>query len=190
MPRLLPSRRMIVVCFALTALTLIAASLPAKDKDEKRSPAESSAAQVDAAAVQRARETVQMLDEVYKTIVVLVTDKYVHDEDDFAAGSAAVELFRQVSKGDAQKVRLIDATGDPYEPKNVAKTDFEKAGIKRLKDGAASHDEVFTADGKPYLRVVTAVPVVHKKCVMCHSHYADAKDGEPIGALSYIVPVK
>jgi len=147
-------------------------------------------AAVDKAAVQRARETTQMLDDIYKRIVVLVTDKYVHDEDDFAAGSAAVELFRQVSEGDDQKVRLIDVTGDPYEPENVAKSDFEKLGVKKLKGGAAVYDEVFVEDGKPYLRTLTAVPVVHERCVMCHSHYADAKKGEPIGALSYIVPIK
>jgi hypothetical protein len=29
-----------------------------------------------------------------------------------------------------------------------------------------------------------------KKCVMCHAHYADAKKGEPIGAISYTVPIE
>lgn len=165
---------------ATAALTLLTIDLSGADKP----------AAPDEAAVQRARETVAMLDEIYKNVVVLVTDKYVHDDDDFAAGSAAVELFRIVSKGDAQKVRLIDATGEPYEPENVAKTEFEKEGLKRLKKGAASHEEVFTQDGKPYYRAITAVPVVHEKCVMCHAHYKDAKPGEPVGALSYIVPVK
>lgn len=171
----------LVTCGFLTAAcTLFAVNLPGEEK----------APEPDKAAVERARDTTKMLDGVYKNIIVLVTDKYVHDEDDFAAGSAAVELFRAVSKGDAQKVRLIDATGDPYEPENVAKSDFEKKGLKQLKKGAASYDEVFSQDGKQYLRTVTAVPVVHEKCVMCHSHYADAKEGEPIGALSYIVPIK
>ena len=163
------------------ALTLFAVSLPGQDK---------SAAQPSKEAVERTRDTTKMLDEVYKRIIVLVTDKYVHEEDDFAAGSAAVELFRQVSEGDAQKVRLIDVSGEPYEPENVAKSDFEKRGVQKLKEGAASFDEVFTEDGKAYLRTVTAVPVVHEKCIMCHSHYADAKKGEPIGALSYVVPVR
>jgi hypothetical protein len=34
-------------------------------------------------AVERTRKTVRMLDDVYKTTVVLITDKYVNDEDDF-----------------------------------------------------------------------------------------------------------
>jgi hypothetical protein len=34
------------------------------------------------------------------------------------------------------------------------------------------------------------VPVVMEKCVLCHAHYKNAKKGEPIGALSYTVPVE
>src|SRR5690606_19355934 len=143
-----------------------------------------SAAQPDQEAIERTRDTTKMLDEIYKRVIVLVTDKYVHDEDDFAAGSAAVELFRPLSEGETQKVRLIDVSGEPYEPENVAKSDFEKQGVRKLKEGAASFDEVITRDGKAYLQTVTAVPVVHERCVMCHAHYKDVKEGEPIGALS------
>jgi hypothetical protein len=166
---------------AAAAITLFAVSLPGQDQSATK-PAEE--------AIERTRETTRMLDEIYKRVIVLVTDKYVHDEDDFAAGSAAVELFRQLSEGETQKVRLIDVTGQPYESENVAKSDFEKRGVQKLKHGAASFDEVFTRDGKAYLQTVTAVPVVHERCVMCHAHYEDAKEGEPIGALSYVLPVR
>ncbi len=142
------------------------------------------------AAIERTRETVSLLDQIFKQTIVLVTDKYVEDEDDFAAGSAAVLLFKNVSESGPNKVRLIDATGDPYEADNVAKDDFEKEGLKQLKAGKARYEQIVTTDGEARLRVLTAVPVVHKKCIMCHDQYADAKEGEPIGALSYIVPIK
>ena len=77
-------------------------------------------------AVERARKTINMLDNIYKQTVVLITDKYVHDEEDFAAGSAAVLLFKRISESGSHQVRLIDATGEPYEPENVAKDEFEK----------------------------------------------------------------
>jgi len=141
-------------------------------------------------AVQRSRDIVKMLDNIFKQTIVMVTDKYVHDEDDFAAGSAAVLLFKNVSESGDNKVRLIDATGDPYESDNVAKDDFEKEGIKKLKAGAKGHEEVVMKDGRPFLRALTPVPVVMQKCVMCHDHYADVKAGEPIGAISYTVPIK
>lgn len=155
-------------------------------------PLEAAAAKAkpEPAAVERSRKTVQLLDNIFKQTVVLVTDKYVHDEDDFAAGSAAVLLFKNVSESGPHKVRLIDATGEPYEPENVARDDFEREGLKQLKAGAKIYDRVVDLDGKPYLRSVTPVPVVMKKCIMCHAHYADAKKGEPIGAISYSIPIE
>lgn len=141
------------------------------------------------AAVERSRRTVQMLDNIFKQTIVMVTDKYVNDDDDFAAGSAAVLLFKKISDDSDKTIRLIDATGDPYESENVAKDAFEKEGIKKLKAGAKTVDEVVTRDGKHYLRALTPVPVVMQKCVMCHAHYEDVKAGEPIGAISYTVPI-
>ena len=142
------------------------------------------------AALNRARKTTQMLDTIYKNAVVLITDKYVHDEDDFAAGSAAVALFKNVSEGGSHHVRLLDVSGKPYDEKNVAKDDFEKAGVKALKSGKATFEKVVQIDGKPHLRTLTSVPVVMDKCIMCHSHYADAKKGEAIGAISYTLAIE
>ena len=160
------------------------AAVPAK-------PAQAAASATDNdPAVARARKTVQMLDDIYKNAVVLITDKYVHEEDDFPAGSAAVALFEAISKKGWHQVRLIDATGQPYEEKNVARDDFEKAGIARLKAGDAVYEQVVDVDGQRQYRALTPVPVVMKKCVMCHAHYADAKENEPIGAISYSVPVE
>jgi hypothetical protein len=145
---------------------------------------------VDKLAVERARKTVRMLDDVYKTTVVLITDKYVKDKKDFPAGRAAIKLFGDISKKGWHEVRLIDATGDPYSPKNVAKDEFEKEGLKQLKAGKDFYDEVVRKDGKPVLRAITPVPVVMDKCVMCHEHYKNAKKGEAIGALTYSVPIE
>ena len=165
-------------CVIAACAALVWAADPAKEKKP------------DEAAVERARKKVQMLDEVYKNAVVLITDKYVHEEDDFPAGSAAVALFEAISKKGWHQVRLIDATGQPYEEKNVARDDFEKAGIARLKAGDAVYEQVVDVDGQRQYRALTPVPVVMKKCVMCHAHYADAKENEPIGAISYSVPVE
>ena len=143
------------------------------------------------AAVERTRKTVRMLDDVYKNAVVLITEKYVNKPEDFAAGSAAVALFKNVSKSGHQQVRLLDVTGDPYEPENVAKDTFEKEGVKRIKAGDAYYDEVVTNDkGKHELRAITSIPVVLDKCIMCHPNYAAAKKkGQNIGAISYTLPI-
>lgn len=177
-------------CAASLALLVCVAALTISHQLTAAEEASKPAGKPDDAAVERARKLVRILDDVYKQTIVLITDKYVHDKDDFAAGSAAVALFASISKGGSHQVRLIDATGDPYEPENVAKDEFEKQGIERLKKGAAVHEQVTSKDGQRQLRVLTPVPVVHARCVMCHPHYADAKKGEPIGAISYTVPVE
>ena len=48
---------------------------------------------VDPVAVERARKQVRMLDDLYKTAVVLITEHCVEKEDDVAAGTAARLLF-------------------------------------------------------------------------------------------------
>lgn len=142
------------------------------------------------AAVDRARKTVKMLDDVYKTAVVLITDKYVHDEGDFPAGSAAIAWFDAINKKGWHEVRLLDATGEPYDDKNSARDSFDRAAIKQLKAGKAFVDKVETKNGKRYLRAATPVPVVMKKCVMCHPNYAEVPAGQPIGLLSYTMPIE
>jgi hypothetical protein len=146
-------------------------------------------AKPDEAALKRTRKAVQMLDNIYKQVIVLITDKYVNTEEDFPAGSAAVVLFRNITESGTHEVRLIDATGMPYEEKNVAKDEFEKEGLKQLKAGKDYYEKIVDKNGKPYLRALTPVPVVMKKCIMCHPHYADAKKGEPIGAISYTIAI-
>jgi hypothetical protein len=141
-------------------------------------------------AVERARKTVRMLDDIYKTAVVLITDKYVNSENDFPAGGAAVAWFDAINQKGWHEVRILDATGEPYEDKNVARDDFDREAIKQLKAGKDFVDQVETKEGKRYLRAATPIPVVMKKCVMCHPHYSQAKEGEPIGLLSYTIPIE
>jgi hypothetical protein len=144
----------------------------------------------DDAALARTRKQVKMLDDVYKTAIVLITDKYVNKADDFGAGPLAVKWFDAIKKNGWHEVRLVDATGEPLEDKNAPQDAFEKAAIKALKSGKASHDEVVTREGKTYLRAATIIPVVSKKCTMCHPNYEKAKAGEAIGALMYTLPVE
>ena len=174
------ARPIIWVALGAIALTVFSALGTAKEPKKKTDEAPS---------VRRARKTVKMLDDIYKTTVVLITDKYVHNENDFPAGGAAVALFDAITKKGWHEVRLLDATGQPYDDKNVARDDFDKQAIKMLKGGKAYVDKVQKENGKRVLRAATPIPVVMKKCVLCHPHYAEAKKNEPIGILSYTIPL-
>ena len=150
-------------------------------EDAKKTPSD--------AAVDRARREVRMLDDIYKTSIVLITTHYVHGNDDLPAGSAFKALFAAVEKKGWHKVRLLDATGEPYSDENTPKKGFEQKAVKQLLNGKAVYDEVVTEGGKRFLLAATAIPVVMDKCVMCHENYKNVPKGKPIGALGYKVPI-
>jgi hypothetical protein len=144
----------------------------------------------DEAALKRARREVKMLDDVFKTAIVLITEKYVKTKADYPAGRAAVRWLAEIGKKGWPKVRLIDVSGEPYNPVNVAEETFEKEGVKQLKAGKDYYEQVIQKAGKPYLGAVTPVPVVMERCILCHENYKTAKKGEAIGALTYVVPLE
>ncbi len=141
-------------------------------------------------AVERTRQEVRMLDDLYKTAIVLVTENYVTEETDLAAGSAFQALFKVMKDKGHHEVRLLDATGEPYDEDNAPRDEFEKMAIKKLKSGDTWVEEIVEKDGQRYLRVATPIPVVLKKCVMCHANYANAPKGQAIGALGYTIPIR
>lgn len=174
----------------LLTLPIVAAAMLPLLSSSYRSAAQDRQKPEDPAAVERARKTVRMLDDVYKTAIVLITDKYVQTEKDYPAGRVAVNWFKAVSKKGSHEVRILDASGEPYSKANVAKDEFDREGIRQMKLGKAFYEQVIHKEGKPYLRAMTPVPVVMDKCIMCHANYKSAKKGEAIGALTYMVPIE
>ncbi len=141
----------------------------------------------DEAAVERTRDNVRMLDDVYKGFVVHITATYVKAQERTPAATVAKKVFKHMEEKGWGSGRLIDATGTPVNRKNAAQSDFEKRAVVKLKEGKAYYDEVGVKDGKPVLRAATAVPVVMKECIACH---ADHKEGDLLGALVYELPIK
>lgn len=140
-------------------------------------------------AVERTRKQTKMLDDLYKTAIVLITTHYVKGEEP-AAAVAGKLLWKEMKAKGHHEVRLLDATGDPIEAANAPNDDFEKKAVREILGGKASVEQVVEKEGKKYLRTATIVPVVMEKCVSCHAHYKDVPKGKAIGALSYILPVE
>ena len=138
----------------------------------------------------RTRKQVRMLDDLYKTTIVMITERYVEDESSPPAGALAVKLFDVMKKKGWHEVRLLDATGDPITRKNSPRDDFERKAVAELKGGKSYFETVIEKDGERYLRAATPIPVVSKKCIYCHEHYADVKDGAPIGAMGYTIKIE
>lgn len=131
-----------------------------------------------------------MLDDIYKSAVVLITTHYVIEESDLPGGAAAKALFKAVEDKGWHVARLVNLTGSPYDDSNVAESKFEKEAAKQIGSGKDWYDSVLRKDGKRYLQVATPVPVVLEKCIMCLDHYADVEKGRAIGMISYVVPIE
>lgn len=144
------------------------------------------AAKPDKAAVDRAREQVKMLDDLYKTAVVKITEVYVGQQGEVPAAVAAKEIFAVMKKNGWHEARLVDATGKPKRKANIASTEFEKKAIQAMKDGKKYYEEVAEKDGKPVFRAATIVPAVMNECAACHR----VKKGDLLGAIVYELPIK
>ena len=141
----------------------------------------------DKKAVQRAHDTVKMLDDLHKGYVVNITATYVKAQERTPAAHVAKKVFGHMEKNGWGTSRLLDATGEPVNKANVARTTFEKRAIEKLNAGEAYYSEVAHKDGQPVLRAATRVPAVMKQCISCHP---GSKEGDLLGALVYEVPIK
>ncbi len=182
-----------IACLVGT-LTTVALAMYALAGDTAKKPAEpkrNTAADVPKeVSLPVARREVRMLDDIYKLAIVLITQKYVHNETDFPAGAAAVQWFDAIGKRGWHKVRLIDVSGEPADEGNLPQDEFEKLAVKLLRQGKSYVERVEKRGGKRFYRAATPVPVVLPKCVMCHDNYKNVKPGQPVGALVYTIPLR
>lgn len=170
--------RWLSVTLACASVALVVPHKPATARDKAKGP--------DADALERTRQQVKMLDDLYKTAVVSITNNYIEGQASTPAASVAKDIFAAMHKKGYHSARLIDATGKPKNKANVAKTEFEKKAVEQMKAGKAYYEEVAKVDGKDVLRVATIVPVVLKQCATCHGK----KEGTLLGAIVYELPIK
>jgi hypothetical protein len=140
----------------------------------------------DQAAIERTREQVKMLDDLYKTAVVKITKVYVGQQGEIPAALAAMEIFHEMKKKGWHDARLVDASGKPKRKANVAETEFEKKAVEAMKSGKTYYEEIGEVKGKPVFRAATVVPAVMKECAVCHR----VKEGTLLGTIVYELPIK
>ncbi|MBX6313667.1 MAG: DUF3365 domain-containing protein [Isosphaeraceae bacterium] len=133
-------------------------------------------------ALKRAREQVQMLDELYKNAVVSITKIY----DGPPAIRVAKQLFSAMEKGGWHSAKLVDVSGAPQNEANLPASPFEKRAAAAIRGGKPYYEEVVDGPSGRRLLAATVVPAVQKKCATCHG----VEEGELLGFLRYELPVK
>ena len=137
--------------------------------------------------LEHARKTVRMLDDLYKTYIVLITEEYVDDPSVLPAATLSKRVFKSMNKKGWHKARLLDATGTPFNPENNPKDEFERDAINAMISGKTYFEKIEKIDGKDHLRAVTSVHAVMKGCISCHP---DRRVGDLLGGIAYIIPLE
>ena len=171
---MMPTRRYIPLGCLVAAAAMAAAPGPAHPANEKE--------EADP-GVARAHQAVKMLDELYKTAVVSITEKYQKGQP---AIMVAKDIFKAMEDGRYHSARLVDATGSPLGEGNVPKTDFEKRAAAAMQAGQIYIEEVAGKGQDRRLLAATVVPAVHRRCAECHG----VKQGELLGFIRYEVPIR
>jgi Protein of unknown function (DUF3365) len=138
-------------------------------------------------AVERTREQVKMLDDLYKNAVVSITSRYVGDQDKQPAIMVAKDIFGAMRKQGWHSAKLVDSTGEPLNALNAPKTDFEKEAARVISLDKPYFERVVGEGKDRRLLAATVVPVVMQKCAVCHDH---KKVGEVLGFIRYDIPIK
>jgi hypothetical protein len=112
------------------------------------------------AGVERARQQVKMLDDLYKTAVVSITKRYVGEQEKQPAIMVAQDIFGAMSKQGWHSAKLVDASGEPLDDANAPKTDFEKEAAKAMNAGKPYFERVVGEGKDRRLLAATVVPVV------------------------------
>ncbi|MBC8553607.1 MAG: DUF3365 domain-containing protein [Candidatus Brocadiales bacterium] len=137
--------------------------------------------------LEHARKTVRLLDDLYKTYIVLITEEYVDDPSVLPAATLSKRVFKSMSKKGWYKTRLLDATGTPFNPENNPVDAFERDAINAMISGRTYFEKIETIDGKPHLRAATSVHAVMKGCISCHP---SSRVGDLLGGIAYDVPLE
>jgi hypothetical protein len=137
--------------------------------------------------LERTRQEVKMLDDLFKNMIVLVDETYVKKPDSVAAATAGKALFAAMKKAGWYDVRILGLTDVIGDQDDVPRDAFERTAAAKLVAGDKWYEEVSEKDGKRYLRVATGIPVVSENCLMCHANFKGNKGN--VGALSYTLPV-
>ncbi len=168
-------------CLAVGAIAL--GMFRDRDARAETKPAAKSEADL---AVERTREQVKMLDDLYKNAVVSITKRYVGAQDKQPAIMVAKDIFGAMNKAGWHSAKLVDATGDPMGPDNAPKTDFEKDAAKAMNSGKPYFERVVGKGKDARLLAATLVPAVMQKCAECHNK----KVGDVLGFIRYDLPIK
>ena len=112
--------------------------------------------------------------------VFSISDATVNPED-VGPNSEVVSLLLAPGQ---DNYRLIDASGGPLNPNNVARGNFERSALAELVATGGLGSTVQDVVGNQLRTLFALTNNAHPNCVTCHENYAGLPSGTVIGAIS------
>ncbi|QDV35042.1 hypothetical protein [Tautonia plasticadhaerens] len=134
-------------------------------------------------ALDRARAEVKMLDALYKTAVVSITERYQRGQP---AIMVAKDVFGAMDELGHHSARLVDASQAPLGEQTSPETDFERRAAEAMRRGESYVEEVAGEGPDRRLLAATVVPAVHRRCASCHG----VEEGDLLGFIRYELPIR
>lgn len=98
--------------------------------------------------------------------------------------TATQEIGRELGKQGIFQARLV--SGQPMNPDNAPRDEFEKKAVELINNGADSYSDIQVMNGVPMFRRASADLASVEACVNCH---VGKQLGEVIGLLSISIPI-
>lgn len=137
----------------------------------------------------RARSAAQVLAESHLELMQRHTETYVREDTDESACTLLQELFSEMKSKGQGELRLMALTAEPIVDANAPEGEFEAMAAEMLRTGRNHVERTEWDGGRPYLRSATAITVSSNRCVLCHPNYKGLPAEQPVGALSYRLPL-
>ncbi|MCA9080530.1 MAG: DUF3365 domain-containing protein [Planctomycetaceae bacterium] len=166
-----------VVALVLGASGLLLADEPSTSNAESNNPV--------TLTVAEARRQAEVLHSAMHAAVQLTHHRYYKEDEGLPIPAVVVEeMFREIAAEQQVELRWLAVEGQAMNTDHKAKTEFEHAAVKALKDGKGNHEEV---SGDLYRRA--GAITLRNECLKCHVPDRKSTENRTAG-LIITIPLK
>ena len=133
-----------------------------------------------------ARDRAKLLHDVYSSTLVVMHDRYFHNERAAIPAKAMEDVFEDIQKQSKIRANWISASLKAMSIHHEPKTDFEKRAAREIKEGKREVEVI----EEGYYRRATAI-ALHGGCLHCHDGFlASSSPSAKFAGLVISIPVE
>ncbi|TWU17273.1 hypothetical protein Pla52o_52790 [Novipirellula galeiformis] len=164
----------------------VAQSKPSERPADNESPAtETQHIETKELSVELARDRATVMQDVYKSTLAMLHDRYFHRDKSLLPARAMQDIFSDIEDQSGVEARWISASLKPMSVDHAPKSEFEKRAAKEIATGS-THVEL-VEDG--YYRRALAIPLTGG-CLSCHEGIFQNSGRKRFAGLVVSIPLR